>query len=111
MANELAEVRATLSSGGVSSEIESKIAAIFAREENRVADAAVLAELLAPALCAATNTAAVNSVSARDMSTAPPPSAPKPIAARGGRGDIADFIDEMLAQDRAPETRRASWAP
>jgi hypothetical protein len=108
MANELAEVRAMLSSGGVSSEIETKMAAIFTREEDRVADAAVLAELLVPALCAATNTAAVNSLSARDTRATSPLTAPKTIVARGGTGDIADFIDEMLAQERAPGARRAS---
>jgi hypothetical protein len=108
MAQELAGVRATLSDLGDSSAVEMRMAAIFAREEERVADATVLAELLAPTLCAA---GAVSTPSVRSMNEATsssPRIAPKPLVARGGTGDIADFIDEMLAQERAPEARRAS---
>jgi hypothetical protein len=108
MAHELAGVRMILLGVGDVSAVETRMAAIFAREEERVADATVLAELLAPTLCAAlaASTRSGGAVKTSTLSSHLP--APKQIVARGGTGDIADFIDEMLAQDRAPESRRAS---
>ena len=89
--------------------LHEKLNAIFAVETERVANAAVLAELLAPLLtdrvaAASSAHAAVVSAAAPSMAAPPPPSPPKP---ERRAASIADFIDEMIAQDKPPE-RRAS---
>ncbi|HVW22261.1 MAG TPA: hypothetical protein VHC86_13695 [Opitutaceae bacterium] len=73
-----------------SSQLEAQLAA----EEERAADAVALAEVLLPML-------------AEPLGRASQPSgrpAPRPAAAAGPRETpgIADFIDEMLAHERAP---------
>ncbi len=81
---------------------------ILVEERERVANAAVLAELLAPMLgTRAPAGIAAPAVHATPMPAADtpttPPERPRPV-------NIADFIDEMLAQERAepPGHRRAS---
>jgi hypothetical protein len=82
---------------------------IFSLEEERVASAAVIAELLAPMLAGKSRPAPVEQVA---VSVAPMPAAvtpapaPKPPERRSA--SIADFIDEMIAQEKPPDRRRAS---
>lgn len=95
--------------------VAARVADIFARESERVADAAVLAELLAPLL---RQTAFVDTPLARAVEAATPsvPDATVETVAAPARprpGNIADFIDEMIAQERPPDrttrgARRAS---
>lgn len=89
---------------------DQRIEAIFAVERERVANAAVLAELLAPILAArlplAAPPVAPESLDSRPVARV---TRPLPIAPAG----IADFIDEMIAQERTNATppaahRRAS---
>src|SRR5205807_184898 len=85
----------------------SRLSALFASAEERVADALMLAELLAPmlaqqlspalaALGPAPAAAAHSSASTAHKSPAPPP---RP-GASGTVPGIADFIEEMLARER-----------
>lgn len=78
--------------------LSARVDAILAAETDRVANAAVLADFLAPLLAGRAATPAV------------PPSRPMmPPRAAGPPGGIAGFIDEMIAQERAPPAeRRAS---
>lgn len=79
------------------SEADSLLRGLMEEEEERVAEAVAFAEVLVPML-------------ARRLSAHAP--APLPHAAPvrgaaaagrpGGTRDVADFIDEMLAQDRLP---------
>lgn len=98
--------------------IERKLAGLFATETERVANAAALAELLAPMLTdariAPLPLAAVSSAAPFAVGTAPsttpfPPASSTPPAAApaakparvAGALDLAGFIDEMIAQERA----------
>ncbi len=90
--------------------VEAQLEAILTREEDRVANALVLAELLAPLL---TPVAArvpeltpilipapePGTLEARPPQFVAPPSSPPPARSAGS---IADFIDEMIAQETAP---------
>jgi hypothetical protein len=95
---------------------ESQIDAVLASEEERVDTAQVLAELLLPLLTAATDAAplrrAFPSTSSADSNarTAFESTEEPPSPANGGPmlPGIADFIDEMLTQDRAPTDPRNS---
>jgi hypothetical protein len=78
-------------------EADTLLRALFAEGEERVADAVAFAEVLLPML-------------AQEMRPHLPAAARAPDASRQRRpsperagevGEIADFIDEMLAQDRA----------
>ena len=95
---ELAEaVREFRAAHGSEALPESELQAMFSREESRVADAVILAELLVPRL-----------VSGLPVSTRPIPdathSAPSLVEAarRNERGapDIPDLLDAMLAAER-----------
>lgn len=92
--------------------LEQKLEATFAAESERVANAAVLAELLAP-LIAQQQPASEPGRPARIHEPAgETPALPVPPPARGDPADIAHFIDEMIAQEqptpRGGSTRRAS---
>lgn len=107
----LAELIASLHAAGESeAAVQQRVAALFAVEEERVADAAVLAELLLPALqgrmAITSQEPARNHISdtPRPAFVAAVPPAPVP---RKRSTDIATFIDEMLEQEDAA-TRRAS---
>lgn len=76
-----------------------RLAATFAVEAERVANAAVLAELLAPLL--AEHTRPANGPEGLRTDSASPLPVPKPMP-RAGPLDLADFIDEMIAQERSP---------
>jgi hypothetical protein len=91
--------------GATAAEVERRLEVIFAAEQERVANAAVLAELLAPLLrdrlpAATADGAVPGSASPR----LPPPPPPKRFAA----ANIADFIDEMLAYERATASAESS---
>lgn len=76
-------------------EAEQRLAGVWQREAARVADAVVLAELLAPRLAGLLPVVAPGEGSR----LAPQPKAAPPRPKRGGE-TIADFIDEMLVQER-----------
>ncbi len=81
-------------------ECDAKIGALFAREAERVADAGVLAEILLPLLrdfAPAEVPPASFAPRARPVVSDPVLSRRPPAPARG----IADFIDEMIQQERA----------
>lgn len=87
--------------------ITEKLNALFAIEAERVANAAVLADLLVPMLAEqlrphATPLAVGTPVASRAGAMPATNSVPsaKPTPARGG--SIADFIDDMIAQESPP---------
>jgi hypothetical protein len=104
---ELARARAALRAVHSETEFDAQFTSLLAAEAERVANAAVLAELLAPRLAEllASNGAATPSSASAISRDSPLPVSPKP---RGASANIADFIDEMLAQERPPGSRRAS---
>jgi hypothetical protein len=77
-------------------ETEARIAAVMAAESERVAAAVTLAEILAPMLAERLGAAAP----AAKRAAEPPEKTRARRAADEDRG-IADFIEEMLVQDRA----------
>ena len=101
----LASVRAPTDSDAAVAE---RLNAIFAAEAERVANAAVLCELLAPVLAEkfhlqARAPAPAVAAAAVEPALAAVPAAPiaeKPAAPRAE--SIADFIDEMIAQEKPP---------
>jgi hypothetical protein len=105
----LEEARTTVESDAA---LEQKLDAIFAAEAERVANAAVLAELIAH--WERGRPARTDSVAGEQpmLSTHFEPLAAPAPAPRRDPADIASFIDEMIAQERpAPRTaptRRAS---
>lgn len=113
-AEQLPDLLASLLAAGESEDdIQRRLTSLFAIEEERVADAAVLAELLLPALRGQASASAtalpMPAKSGITVGTASPTAviaAPPPVP-RKRSTDIATFIDEMLAQESAP-ARRAS---
>ena len=101
----VASVRAPTDSDAA---IAERLNAIFAAESERVANAAVLCELLLPVLAekfhlqAKPPTPLVAAVTLEPAPASPPsePIAEKPAAPRAA--SIADFIDEMIAQEKPP---------
>ena len=82
--------------------VTERLNSVFAAEAERVANAAVLAELLLPELTGQLR--ALVAPVAGSASPIPPPApvaASKPTPPR--RGSIADFIDDMIAQERPPD--------
>jgi hypothetical protein len=99
-AGELAETLAAVRSPTDTDEaIEQRLATTFAAEAERVANAAVLAELLAPLLADRAQRPGAPVALTSDSAAPLPP--PKP-APRAGPLDLADFIDDMIAQERPP---------
>lgn len=96
------ELRRALTAARVSAPDAVDEAALLAEESSRVANAAVLAELLAPMLAA--RLAGVAAVP-----TSSPPTrrdaAPARAAAAAGPPGIADLIDGMLAQQQSSPPR------
>jgi hypothetical protein len=82
--------------------ISERLNAIFAQEAERVANAAVLAEFLAPSLLEKLQPQPrTEAVPARASHSIVPPLPPeKAVVPRAG--SIADFIDEMIAQEKPP---------
>jgi hypothetical protein len=83
--------------------IAQRVESIFAVETERIANATVLAELLVPLLSEQLRGLAVppNMISA-SLSPAPPPPPPPKPPARAATISIADFIDDMIAQENPP---------
>lgn len=98
----LAAVRSPAESDAV---IDGRLAAIFAVETERVANAAVLADLLLPMISEQFQTPGdVAALVSRPAPIAPlAPSLGKAPAARPGPASIADFIDEMIALESEPD--------
>jgi hypothetical protein len=116
-------IAARRSAGDSEAMIEQRLDAMFAVEAERVANAAVLAELLAPLLGGRqfhsqdpfTALAGAPEPVARKVPTPPVPLHVAPLEAPAPRADASDishFIDAMIAQERSPsrdgDVRRAS---
>lgn len=104
-------------SGEAEETIAARLEATFAAEADRVANASVLAELLAPLLTArpvsqdpfgasAWPPAAPPEAIAPAPLPSPVPDSPAPAAPRAAPGDISLFIDEMIAQQRSAHAPR-----
>jgi len=91
---ELAQAKEEILASG-DPQARSRLDAFFSEEEERVAGAIACVELLMPEL--SDRIAALKP----DPAAAPPARRPAPPANPGAERGIADFIDEMLAQDRA----------
>jgi hypothetical protein len=78
-------------------EADGLLRALFAEGEERVADAVAFAEVLVPMLAHEMRPPAASMALATDHPRQRKPGAEKP----GGPREIADFIDEMLAQEHA----------
>lgn len=92
---------------------ESELRVVFATEERRVADAAVLAELLAPQLAAVVAKESRTAAHVHQPATASPYEIPTifsrtPEPATAGSTAIPDLLDAMLAADGAARRQRGS---
>jgi hypothetical protein len=97
--------------------VAQRIEAIYATEQERVANASALAELLLPLLTDSAPVFGAHPESELQVTAmhSPSPAVPTPPTSKPVRrpGDIADFLDDMIAQERAEEAdpssrRRAS---
>ncbi|MBK9990828.1 MAG: hypothetical protein IPP19_08875 [Verrucomicrobia bacterium] len=95
----LTSVRATY---GITSIDEDALKEIVATEGNRVADAFVIAELIASRLAAQQPATISISATPKTSISKPPPSAPTtfPTGNSSSPLSIADFIDGMLSQEK-----------
>lgn len=89
-----------------------ELQALIANEKERVTNASVLAELLLPSFTALLETARLAPKQARDSAHSADLAVhaePQRHASESGQApaEIADFIDEMLNQQRPPRTRSA----
>jgi hypothetical protein len=84
---------------GPGPETEERVQTVLAAEEDRVADAGALAELLLPLLAQHLRNAPI--------AEAPPAARARPVktSAPHEAPSVADFIDDMLAQERASRPR------
>jgi len=90
-------------------EIAPRLDAIFAAEEERVANAAILAELLLPLLTRELRASLPSStLLSADIPAVSSAASASPRPPRTDPPDIAGFIDEMLALDDPTPHRRAS---
>jgi hypothetical protein len=102
----LATVRAP---GESDATVTERLNAMFATEAERVANAAVLAEILVPMIAEQLRPPISSGLAAPGVSQptvpatplAPVPLAPRPAAPRPA--SIADFIDDMIAQESPPD--------
>jgi hypothetical protein len=102
----VAEMVATLRTPSDSdASIGARLDEIFAAETERVANAAVLAELLAPLISEQLGAGVLPKVVAAPTPINPTPAKPSPPP-RAAAVSIADFIDEMIAQEKPPERPR-----
>ena len=91
-----------------------RLNAIFATEAERVANAAVVAEILVPMITEQLRPLLMRSAAASSAIPAPVVAPPVPKPPQPRPASIADFIDDMIAQERPPdgpgqgEQRRAS---
>jgi hypothetical protein len=101
----LAELVAALKSPAeTDATITARLETIFAAETERVANAMVLADLLVPRLTEQLRSFAplpgMTPAAVNAAAPAMPP--PKPAPARAATISIADFIDDMIAQENPP---------
>lgn len=98
----IASLRAT---AGNSAEFEQRLEAVFATEQERVANASALAELLLPLLSSRTPLFGLalppSPTAAEQPLPAPASFAESAPPVRRAPGDIADFLDDMIAQEQA----------
>lgn len=94
LAAAVAEARRASESDG---EADSLLKALFAEGEERVADAVAFAEVLMPMLARELRPLSAATSRAAER----PPQRKARSESSGSPLEIADFIDEMLAQDRA----------
>jgi hypothetical protein len=86
--------------------IAERLESVFSVEIDRVANAAVLAELLVPVLSEKLRVASPSSIATQSVAAAPDlaaASVPKPAPARASTISIPDFIDDMIKQESPPE--------
>lgn len=107
-----AELTSLLAALPATADAESRVQAIFAAEEKRVADAQALAEVLAPLVADLLRATPLLSSSSAPLQSVAPDAlvTPDPRPVRATAPSIADFIDDMIAQERPPSRalRRAS---
>lgn len=100
----MAMVAAVRTPSDTDAAVTERLNAMFATEAERVANAAVLAELLVPSLLEKLQPqlrhATVLEVPPAPLSVNLPAPVEKPPAPRAA--SIADFIDEMIAQEKPP---------
>jgi hypothetical protein len=99
-AGELMEMVATVRTPGDNdTDVTERLNHLFATEAERVANAAVLAELLLPQISARLNAVTTPTAASKTPTAAVgvPARAEKPAQRSGS---IADFIDDMIAQDK-----------
>lgn len=90
---------------------EERLRAIFAREQARVADAGVLAELLSQSILVAPNAPApVNAGATAPAPSGLPANSPSLRAKPTAPPAIADLLDDMLAQDAEARRKRTRAA-
>lgn len=103
---------ALISAGTDADFVAHQLETIFAAEAERVANAAVLAELLRPmlgTLATGFNASPVEVGTAHATSATPfaaTPAVARVEPSRRAPGDIASFIDDMLAQEHTPPANR-----
>jgi hypothetical protein len=103
-AGELMTLLAALRTPGDSdAAITERLNAVFAAEAERVANAAVLAEILVPMLTEQLRPLGAVPVAASTPIPAPVISPPVPKPPQPRPASIADFIDDMIAQEKPPD--------
>ena len=103
-AGELMTVLAAIRTPGDSDAgITERLNAIFAAEAERVANAAVLAEILVPMLTEQLRPLGVAPVASSTSVPAPVVSPPVAKPPQPRPASIADFIDDMIAQEKPPD--------
>jgi hypothetical protein len=99
---DLATAVAALQTASPSDASHENLATLFTAEEDRVANAAALAELIAPLLQNQLQPGSATSTTPRSSARTAKPSGVRSPSASTGPHDIATFIDEMIALERGP---------
>jgi len=95
-------VTAVRQSAGSAADCDAKSSALFSLEEERITNANVLAEILLPLLREFAPAEVPRAAAARSSPSPVSAAEPKPVARTPTTPlGIADFIDEMLQQERA----------
>ncbi len=101
LANALAII---LEKHGVTSATAEDVNRIYAAEQQRLADAVALAEVIIAKLSARAESPAASSAQAAPQPYIAPPALPARRPALSSAPGIADLLDGMLAQERNPRT-------
>jgi hypothetical protein len=99
---DLATAVAALQTASPSDASHENLATLFTAEEDRVANAAALAELIAPLLQNQLQPGSATSTTPRSSARTAKPSGVRSPSASTSPHDIATFIDEMIALERGP---------